>query len=183
MNIGSQAGGVHKGALQIHRFGQGQRLGRGGPQGKQFIDYVTDFRLGPPCIIALEGGLAGHRDAQHFTEAAEALEQGAVGQSSGQSAVILLNQTTGDIATQRAPAMALMVLLRLGTDFFALAQPTLEILLHQARFQAAANQQGIDVQQLITELAVVDIALDGGQDLRQREFKGDNGGVRHGDRV
>ncbi len=50
----------------------------------------------------------------------------------------------------------------------------------QLSFQAAVEEQLVDGQKLAAQFQVTDVALDGGQDLRQGQFKRDNDGVRHG---
>jgi hypothetical protein len=62
-------------------------------------------------------------------------------------------------------------LLGLGAGFFALGQPALHILLQQLGFQATEAQQLIDAQELLAQEAVIDIALDSGQDLRQERSR------------
>jgi hypothetical protein len=49
-------------------------------------------------------------------------------------------------------------------------------------FQAADQQHLIDLDQLVAESPVIDVALNGGQDFGQRQLKGNNE-ARHGDRV
>ena len=90
------------------------------------------------------------------------------------------NEDAGDIATQGAPGMKLVVSLGLGADALLSGQPALEIRLDHLGFQVALNQQAVDAQQLVAKVAIIDIALDGGQDLQQRQLKWDNDGVRHG---
>src|SRR5205807_6026341 len=133
--------------------------------------------------ITLERALAGHRHAGHFAEAAEILEQRAIGQAGSEAAVFLLEQHPGDVAAQGTAAVELTVLLSLGSGLFAAADPALEILSDQEAFQSAQAQQLIDAQELSAQEPVIDIALDGGQDLRQERFKRNNGGVRHKARV
>ena len=41
MNVGAQAGGVEKGALQIHRLGQGQPLGGGGARAQELLKHCS----------------------------------------------------------------------------------------------------------------------------------------------
>jgi hypothetical protein len=183
VNIGGQAGRIQKRTLHIHGFGQDQLLRIGGAQAEQFMDDLPDVGLRPPSIIALERALAGHGDARQLTEAAEPLQQGTVGQAGGKPAIILGQQQTSDIGPQSSAAVALAVLLRLAADLFTLAQPAPQAAFHQASLQPAGEQQGIDAHQLIAQLAIIHIALNGGQDLRQWQFKWDNGGVRHDARV
>jgi len=168
MNVGAQAGGVEEGTFQIHRLGQGQPLGGGGAHAQELLNHWPDLGLGPPLVVTFERALAGHGDAGQFTEAAEVLEQRAIGQAGGKAAIVLGHEGASDVAAQRASAVALAVLLGLGADLLVLAPPTLQIFFHQASFQAAGNQQGIDAQQLVAELAIIEVALNGGQDLRQR---------------
>ena len=60
-------------------------------------------------------------------------------------------------------------------------EPTLEILFEEAGFHPGGGEQlTMNAQELVARVAVINIAFDGGQDLRQGQFKGDNEGVRHG---
>jgi len=135
--------------------------------------------LGPPLFIALQGTLGGDGDTEHLADAAEVLEQGAVRQAGSEAAKVLLEQDSGNVAAQGPAAVELAGLLGLGAGIFALGQPALQILLHQLGFQAAEAQQLIDAQELLAQEAVIDIALDSGQDLRQERFKGNNSGAGH----
>jgi hypothetical protein len=56
----------------------------------------------------------------------------------------------------------LVVLLGAGADLFARGQPALEIGLEELGFQAAPNQELTDVQEVVAELTVIDVAFDGG---------------------
>ena len=78
--------------------------------------------------------------------------------------------------------MELVLLLGLGADALLPGQPALEIRLDHLGFQVALNQQAVDAQQLVAEVAVIDIALDGGQDVGQWQFERNNSGSRHGAR-
>jgi len=49
-------------------------------------------------------------------------------------------------------------------------------------FQAAGHQHLIDLDQLLAESSVIDVAFDGGQVFGQRQLKRDND-ARHGARV
>jgi hypothetical protein len=50
----------------------------------------------------------------------------------------------------------------------------LKIGLEELLFQAAARQHLIDLEQLVAESSVIDIALDGGQNFGQRQVEWDN---------
>ena len=147
------------------------------------MDRLAHWGFRPPEVIALERAFAGHLDAVHFAQAAEVLQKRAVGQTGGKAAIVLPEQVAGEVAAQGAAAVELVVLLGAGADLFALGKPALEIALQEAGFQAAVNQELINEQELVAELAVIDIALDGGQDLRQRGLEWNNDGVRHGARL
>ena len=79
--------------------------------------------------------------------------------------------------------MELVLLLGSGADALLPGQPALEIRLEQLGFQVTLNQQAVDAQQLVTKVAVIDIALDGGQDVGQRQFERNKSGNRHWDRL
>jgi len=179
VDVGTQAGAIQKSAFQIHRFGQVQFLRGSTCHAQQLLHHLAHLGLGPPLFIALEGALAGHGDAEHLADAAEVLEQGAIGQAGSEATKVLLEQDSGEVAAQSAATVELPVLLSLGAGVLALGKPALQILLHQLGFQAAVAQQLSDAQELLAQEAVIDIALDGGQDLRQERFKRDNRGIGH----
>jgi hypothetical protein len=111
----------------------------------------------------LEGALAGHGDDSQLAQSAEVLQERAVGQSGSKSPVIFLEQTPGDVTAQGAPAVALAGGLGFGTNPLALAGPALQVFFHELSLQAAGVEQLVDAQKLVTQLSVIDIALDGGQ--------------------
>ena len=82
------------------------------------------------------------------------------------------------MAPQRAAAVVLVVLLSAGSDPFVPGQPAPEIGLQESGFQAALQEQFIDVEEVVAELTVIDVALNGGQGLRKRWLEGDNLCVR-----
>lgn len=49
-----------------------------------------------------------------------------------------------------------------------------EIGLDELIFQAAVHQHLIDLEQLSAESSIIDIAFDGGENLRQRQVERDN---------
>src|SRR5208337_5279996 len=98
------------------------------------------------------------------------------------AAVILLDEDTGSIAAQGAPSVELVVLLGLGADALLLDQPALEVGFEHLGFQRALRQQAVDAHELVAEIAVIDIALEGGQDEGQWECERNNIGNRHGAR-
>jgi len=53
----------------------------------------------------------------------------------------------------------------------ATTQPALEVLRDEAGFQTPGDQEMIDAQELIAQVAVIVVAFDVGQDLRQGQFK------------
>ena len=131
----------------------------------------------------MEGALAGHDHPVHLADAAEELQEGAVGQAGGKAAVVLLNEEAGDIAAQGAPGMELVLLLGLGAVALLPGQPALEVRLEHLGFQLALQQQAVDAQQLVAKVAVINIALDGGQALGQWQWERNNSGGRHGARL
>jgi hypothetical protein len=131
----------------------------------------------------LEGAFTRDGNDLDLTEQTKALQERTVSQAGGKAPEVFFEQNPGDIATQGALAVELAVLLGLGTEGFALAQPPTKIVFQESRLQAALEQQLIDEQKLIAQVAVIDIALDGGQGLRQQWLKGNNNGVRHSARV
>ena len=179
VDVGAQAGGVQKGAFQIQRLGQPQLLGGLGSLDQELLDQGSHLRLRPPAEVALEGTLAGHDHAVDLAQAAEELQEGTVGQADGKAAVVLLDEDAGDIATQGAPGMKLVVSLGLGADALLSGQPALEIRLDHLGFQVALNQQAVDAQQLVAKVAIIDIALDGGQDVGQWQFERNHVGSGH----
>ena len=180
VDVGFQAGGVQKGAFQIQRLGQMKGLWGGSALVGQLINDLTHLLFGPPLVVTFEGAFAGDLDAAQFVDAAEVLQQRTVGQSGGKDPILLAEQLAGEVAPQSAAAVALVVLLGAGADLAALSQPALEIGLKEAGFQAALKQELVNAQEVVAKLTVIDIALDGGEGLRQRHLKGNNSGVRHG---
>ena len=79
----------------------------------------------------------------------------------GKGSILLVEQPAGDIAAQSPTAVDWVVLLGAGVDLFAASQPALEIELQELGFQAALGQQLMDVQEVVAEVAVIDVALDG----------------------
>ncbi len=154
-----------------------------GAQAQELVGGRLHLGLRPPFVIAFEGAFAGDSHAVHLADSAEVLEQGAVGQAGGKATEVLRQEAAGEVAAQCAPAVELVVLLGFGADFFAAPEPAFEIGLQQLGFQAALDEQTVDAQELVAQIAVVDIALDGGQDLREGRLKGNNQGVRHGARL
>ena len=181
VNGGAQAGGIQEGAFQIQRLGQVQLRWGGSPQGQELINEWAHFGLGPPLVIALNRALAGHLHQVDPANATEVLEQRAVGQADGKAPVVLPEQSPSDIATQCALAVKLMVLLSWRTELFASAQPAAQVGFQELSFQTTFDEQCVDVQQLIAPLAIIDITLDGGQDLRQGRLEGNNNSSGHGD--
>ena len=180
VEVGLEAGGIQEGALQVQRLGQMQTLRGRGTLVEEMADEGAHFGFGPPQVITLEGAFAGNPDDINLADQTEVLQERTVGQAGGQAAEVFFEQQPGDLAAQGPLAVKLVVLLRLGADFFALAQPAAEVGLQELSFQAAEVEQVFDAQELIAQVAVIDIALDGGQDLRQGRLEGDNAGVRHG---
>jgi len=179
VDVGFETGGIEKGALQVQGLGQVQSLGGGGALDEELADEGADFGFGPPPIITLERAFAGNGDDIDLADQAEVLQERTVGQTGGEGAVIFFQEQPGEIAAQGPLAVQLVVLLGFGADFFA-CQPAVEIGLQELSFQAAEAEEAFDAQELIAQVAVIDIALDGGEDLRQGRLEGDNGGVRHG---
>jgi hypothetical protein len=151
----------------------------GGPQAQELMDDLAHLVFFPPDVIALEGAFAGDLDAAQFVEAAKVLEQRTVGQPDGKDPILLAEQLAGDVAPQSAAAVELVVLLSAGSDPFVPGQPAPEIGLQESGFQAALQEQFIDVEEVVAELTVIDVALNGGQGLRKRWLEGDNLCVRH----
>src|SRR5579863_7919917 len=151
----------------------------GGPQAQELMDDLAHLGFVPPHIITLEGAFAGDLDAAQFVEAAEVLEQRTVGQPGGKDPILLAEQLAGEVAPQCAAAVELVVLLSAGSDPFAPGQPAPQIGLQESDFQAALQEQFIDVEEVVAELTVIDVALNGGQGLRKRWLEGDNLCVRH----
>jgi hypothetical protein len=137
----------------------------------------------PPPEVALAGPLAGHDHAVHLADTAEELQEGTVGQADGKAAVVLLEQEAGEIAAQGTPGRELMVLRGLGADALLAGPPALELRLEQLGFQVTLNQQAVDAQPLVTKVAVIDIALDGGQDVGPWQFERKKSGNRQRDRL
>ena len=94
-----------------------------------------------------------------------------------------MDEVPGNIAAQGAPGVELVVLLGLGADALLPGQPALEVRLEHLGFQLALHQQVVDAQELVAEVAVIDIALDGGQALGQWQWERNNRGGRHGTRL
>jgi len=155
----------------------------GGAQAQELAKEGSHLGFRPPKIIALKRAFAGHLHHVDSTNDTEVLQQRAVGQPGGEASVVLPEQDSADITAQSPLAVELMILLSLGADPFALAQPAAEVFFQQLGFQAALDEQPFDAQQLIPEFPVIDVALDGGQDLRQGRLEGNNSRVWHWDRV
>ena len=75
--------------------------------------------------------------------------------------------------------MELVLLLGSGADALLPGQPALEIRREQLGFQVTLNQQAVDAQQLVAKVTVIDIALNGGQDLGQWQFERNYRGSQH----
>ena len=125
VNVSLQRGGIDEGVLQVQRFGQLQCLRGGSPQVEELVNEGPHLRLGPPEIISLEGALAGHTHPTDFTEATEVLQHRTIGQADGKATIVFRQQDASDVAAQSASGMALVILLRLGTDLLAPPQPPL----------------------------------------------------------
>jgi hypothetical protein len=59
--------------------------------------------FGQPGLVALQGAFAGHRYFVHLAQAAEPLQEGAVGQPDCQFAVAQLQEGADDIAADPNP--------------------------------------------------------------------------------
>ena len=85
-----------------------------------------------------------------------------------------------EVATQGAAAMALIVCLGLGPGrFFFGTQPAFQRPFDEFCLQTRSQQQLIDAHQLVAQVEVIDMALNGGQDGGQVQFKRNNRGA-HG---
>src|SRR5207244_1120226 len=108
-----------------------------------------------------------HYDAGDNAKTDKPLQERAVSQAGGEGAKVLVEQRAGDIATQGAAAVQLMVLLGFGADPVGLIHPDLEVRLDELAFQCAALELLNDAKQLLAQEAIIDIAFDGRQDRRQ----------------
>jgi hypothetical protein len=183
MNVGGQTGGVQKSTFQIDGLAQVQLLRGLGSQEQQLVHGMSHLGLGPPFVITFEGAFAGHPHTIDLADAAKILEQGTVGKAGGKAPKVLPEEVTGEIGAQRPSAMKLVVLLGFGADFLASWEPIFEIRFQQLGFQATLGEQGVDLQEVLAQLTVIDIALNGGQGLREGQLKGNNGGGGHAARL
>ena len=111
------------------------------------------------------------------------LQERAVGQAGGQAPIIFVQEDTRDIAAQGALAVDLASALSAGADSFLALGPAVQIALDELPLQSALAEQFVDALELLAQVSVIDIALDGGQDLRKRRLERNDGGVRHGARL
>ena len=174
VDVGRHTGGVQEAGLQIDRLRHLEFLGCLSSGLEQLARKLTHVGFGPPGGIALEGAFARHADPVDFTDATEKLEQRTIGQAGGELAIALVQELTGEVAAQSTTTVQLALLLSFGTDLLLALSPMFQIGLKELIFQAAASQHLIDLEQLVAESSVIDIAFDGGENLGQRQVKRDN---------
>src|SRR3990170_956892 len=146
---------------------------------QELMNDLPNLVLRPPLVIPFERAFARDLDAVDLTDPAEVLEQRTVGHSCGEFAVIMLEQKPGDVAAQGASAVGLAGVLSFGTDILEPAYPTLQIAFNQLSLHAAGAEHLIHVQELVAEIAIIDIALDGGQNLWKLGLERNNSGALH----
>jgi hypothetical protein len=99
----------------------------------------------------------------------------------GKATKIFFQQSTGDVAAQRLASVLLQSPLSLGgrNSFGRLAfgQPRLYNGLDELGFQPALHQQLVDAEELLAQLAIIDITFDGGQEGSDGQLKGNDGWV------
>lgn len=78
--------------------------------------------------------------------------------------------------------MKLALLLSLCADPLLAFEPAFQIGLDEMVFQTTEDQVVVDLEQLVAERSIIDIAFDGLENLGQRQFKWNNDSG-HRDRV
>ena len=91
--------------------------------------------------------------------------------------IIFVQEDTREIAAQGTLAVDLARVLGAGADWLLALGPTIQIALDELPFQSALAEQLADAPELLAQVSVIDIALDGGQDLRERRLERNNRGV------
>ena len=108
--------------------------------------------------------LGRHSNLIQRIDAAKPLVEDVAGQLTTEPPIILLEQSSQEIAakgTARA-LLELQLFVRAGLAL-ALPIPLFQGALHEIRFGPAAAQEGIDLFQVLPEGRVIDVADDGGQ--------------------
>ena len=116
MNVGLDAGAVEKSGLQVQGLSELQAEGLIPPLAEQLFHERAHLLVGQPGLVALQGAFAGHRYFVHLAQAAEPLQEGAVGQTDGQFAVTQLQEGADDIAAESAAGVLLKFDLLPGSD-------------------------------------------------------------------
>ena len=182
MDVGLDAGAVQKSGLQVQGLGELQVRGLVPPLAEQLFNERTHLFFGQPGLVALQGAFAGHRYFVQLAQAAEPLQEGAVGQPDGQFAVTQLQEGADDIAAEGAAGVVLKFELLPGRNVGSLGllfgPPVVHAGGDELGFHAAGQQQGIDASELAFKLEVIDIPLDGGQ--AERERLGERNQMAHG---
>src|SRR5215203_5972134 len=155
-------------------------LRRSDPAAQEFINGGANFALWPQAGIALEGAFTGHFNEVDAAHAAEILKERTICQAAGKPAIILFEEKARDRATQGAAAVQLAVLLGAGGELFLRGgAPPFQIRADELLLQAGGEEQLVDAQELIAKIAIIGIAVDGGQHLRKFRLKGKNSGASH----
>jgi hypothetical protein len=110
-----------------------------------------------------------------LAQAAEPLQEGAIGQTDCQFAVTQLQENANNVAAESAAGVVLKFDLLPGSNVgiisLLFSQPVIYAQGDELGFHAAGEQQGIDALELALKLAVIDIPLDGGQAGLERQGK------------
>ena len=74
---------------------------------EQLLNERAHLFFRQPGFVALQGAFAGHRDLVHLAQAAEPLQEGAIGQTDCQFAVTQLQEGANKVAAKRAAGVFL----------------------------------------------------------------------------
>lgn len=158
-----ETGGIEETGLQIHRRFESQPLGVFVGLTEQLLNNPIEGLLVDPMGIALEGAFSRHDHAVDLAQAAEVLQQRAVGQASGKGPEPFLEQMAGDIAAEGPTRVKLMVQLGFDRDDPAALLPLLDRLGDETLFDSRKAQQLVDALELLPSLPVIEVANHDGQ--------------------